>query len=132
MPIVPQVNIDCPCGFGYQHQEVDAQANRDYQCADGGIVSHRSRSRPSHVKHIQLQVINIRNRLQRVVEVSCQQSGNNPEPDEAHTYKESRLESLTEFHANAQANDREDDWHHHAGAQAYDIAKYLFHFLIDN
>ena len=66
--------------------------------------------------------------FQWVIEVSCQQSSNNTQAYETHAYEESRLQCLTEFHANTQADDGKDDWHHHTRTQANDIAKYLFHF----
>ena len=73
-------------------------------------------------------MIDVGDCLQRVIEVGCQQSRHHTQAHETHTYEESRLQSLSEFHADTQADDREDDWHHHARSQAYDIAKYLFHY----
>ena len=128
MPVVPEVDVYRTGGLGNQHQEVDTQADWDNQGTHRSIISYGSSCRPPHIKHIQLQVIDVGDSLQRVIEVGSQQSCHHTQSHETHTYEESRLQSLSEFHANAQSDDREDDRHHHARTQTNDIAKYLFHY----
>ena len=73
-------------------------------------------------------MVDVRNSLQWVVEVGSQQCSYHAQAYETHAYEESRLQSLSEFHANTQTDDREDDRHHHARTETDNIAKYLFHF----
>ena len=57
VPIVPKVDVHRACGLGDQHQQVDAQTDGDNQSSNGCIIGHRRGGRPSHVEHLQLEVI---------------------------------------------------------------------------
>ena len=57
VPIVPQVDVDCTCGFGDEHQEIYAQTDGDDEGSNGSVISHSSCSRPTHVEHAELQVV---------------------------------------------------------------------------
>ena len=54
MPVVPEVDVHRTGGLGYQHQEVDSQADWDNQGTHRCVISHGSGCRPTHVKHVQL------------------------------------------------------------------------------
>ena len=54
VPVVPKIDVHRTGGFGYQHQEVDTQADWDNQSTHCCIISYGSCCRPTHVKHVQL------------------------------------------------------------------------------
>ena len=112
VPIVPQVDVHRACGFRQHHQEVHTQTNRYDQCADGGVVSHGSSCRPSHVEDAELQVVDLRDVFQRAVEVSRQQCRDDAEANETDAYIKTALQRLSELQADAQADDSEQDRHH--------------------
>ena len=68
MPVVPQVDVDRACEAGEQQQEVDAEANRDDECSDGGVVCHGCRSRPSHVEYFEFEVVDLHYLFERRTE----------------------------------------------------------------
>ena len=73
MPVVPQVNINGSRELENQHQQIDAQTDGDNQRSYGSTVGHSCRSRPTHVKHLQLQVVKLRDGFQGAVEVGSEQ-----------------------------------------------------------
>ena len=127
MPVVPKVNVNRARGLGNQHNKVNEQTHRNDKCSYCRIVSHRSGSRPSHVKHAEVKAEDVLNSLQRVFKVVGQQRRNNAEAYKADTHKKARLKCLAEFHADAQTYYRKNNRHHNRGSEAYDIAEYLFH-----
>ena len=73
MPVVPKVDIDSTCGLGDEHEEVYAKTDGDDERTDSGVVSHSGSSRPTHVKHVELQMIDFGDALERIVEVGGEQ-----------------------------------------------------------
>ena len=129
MPIVPKVYIHRACGLGDEHKEVDTKTDWDDKSTDCRIVSHGSCCRPTHIKDIELQMIQVGDTFQRVIEVCGEQSCHNTKTNESYSYKESRLESLSEFHAYTKSDNGEDDRHHHTCTQTDNVTEYLFHFV---
>ena len=73
MPVVPQVDIDGTCGLRNDHEEIDAEADRNDECAYGSVVSDRGCSGPTHVEDAQVEREDVLNGLQRVLEVVGQE-----------------------------------------------------------
>ena len=59
VPVVPQVDVHCTCTFCNKQQEIHTQTNGDDQCAHSCIISHCRSSGPTHIKHTELQVIEL-------------------------------------------------------------------------
>ena len=57
MPVVPKVDVDSAGCFGKQHQQVNAQTNRDNKSTDRGVVGNCCCRRPSHVENSQFQSV---------------------------------------------------------------------------
>ena len=57
MPIVPEVDVHRACSFCKQHQQVYTQANGDNEHTHGRVVSHGCCGWPSHIKHLEVEVI---------------------------------------------------------------------------
>ena len=104
----PKVDIDSTCGLGDEHEEVHAKTDGDDERTYSGVVSHSGSSRPTHVKHVELQMIDFGDALERIVEVGGKQCCNYSQTNEAHTDIKSRLECLAELHADAKTDDGEE------------------------
>ena len=115
MPVVPQVDIDRAGTLGNDQQEIDAETDGDDECSDCGIISHSGGSGPSHVKDLELEVIEFADSTQWTTEIGGEQGGDNAQANETHADIEAGLERLTEFHADAKADNREENRHHDAG-----------------
>ena len=113
VPVVPQVDVERACRFRQEHEHIDAQTDRNDERSHCSVVGNRSSSRPAHVENIELEVIEIADGFQRIVEVGGQQRRDHAQAHETDTHIESRFEGLTELHADAEADHREDDRHHH-------------------
>ena len=127
MPVVPQVDID---RFGrprQQHQQVNAQTNRDNQRAYRSIVGYTGGRGPSHIENLELQIINIDNAVQSRAEGGGQQSGHDGEADETDADQQSAFEGFPELDTDADPEDRKNDRHHHWCSQSDDITEYFFH-----
>ena len=57
VPVVPQVDIHCARAFCDKQQEVHTQTDGDDQCAHRRVIGHCRSSRPTHVEHAELQVV---------------------------------------------------------------------------
>ena len=112
VPVVPQVDVERACRFRQEHEHIDAQTDRNDKRAHRCVVGNRRSSRPAHVEDVELEVIEIADRFQRIVEVGGQQSRDDTQAHKADTHIESRFKGLAELHANAEADHREDDRHH--------------------
>ena len=121
VPVVPKVDVDGACGLGYHHQEVDAQANRNDQRTHCRVVGHGGSSRPSHIKHAEVETEDILYGLQRIFKVVGKQCRNDTQADKAHAHEKTGFQSLSKLHADAQTNDGEDDWHHHRSTHLNDV-----------
>ena len=121
MPVVPQVDVDRAGRLGDEHEQVDTEADGDYERAHGGVVGHGCGCGPAHVEHLELEVIDIDHLVERRAECRGEQGGDDGEADEADTHLEARLERLAELDAYAEAENGEDDGHHHRGPQADDV-----------
>ena len=127
MPVVPQVDIHSTSAFSYKQQKVDTQQDWDNQGTHSRVVSHSSSGRPPHIKHLKRPLIEVGDVFQRSGEIVCEQLGDHIESHETDTHIESALESLTEFHSDAQTDNGKQDWHHDRSAQTDNIGKNLFH-----
>ena len=127
MPIVPEVDVYCPCGLCQEHEYVDSQTDRDNERTYRGVICHGSGRRPSHVKDLELQTIDLDHLAQCRADGAGKQRCDYRKAHKADSYQESALEGLAEFDTDADAEDGEDDRHHHRGAQTDDITEYLFH-----
>ena len=132
MPVVPQVDVHRAGTLRDEEQEVDAQTDGDDQRADGGVIGHGGGSRPAHVEHAELQVVEFADGRQRTAEVVGQQGRHDAQTHETDTHIEARLQRLAERHAYAEADDGKEDRHHHRCAQTDNVTEYLFHCLIVN
>ena len=130
VPVVPKVDIDSTCGLGDEHEEVDAKTDWDDERTYSGVVSHSGSSRPTHVKHVELQMIDFGDALERIVEVGGKQCCNYSQTNEAHTDIKTRLECLAELHADAKTNDGEEYRHHHRSAKTDYVTKNLIHLFL--
>ena len=92
VPVVPQVDVDRTCTFGYEQQEVHTQTDGNDQCAYSRIVCHSCSSRPTHIEHAQLEIVKLRNLAQRTTEVVGQQGCHNTQSHETDTHVESRFQ----------------------------------------
>ena len=86
VPVVPQVDIYGTCGLGYQHQEVNPQTDGDNQRAYSRVIGHSCSSRPTHIEHAKLQIIQTRNLRKRATEVISQQGCYNAQTYKSHTH----------------------------------------------
>ena len=123
MPVVPQVDIDRARGLRDDHEEIDAEADRDDESAYGGVVSDRGSSGPAHVEDTEVEREDVLNGLQRVFEVIGQKGCDDTEADEADADIKARLQSLAKLHADAEADDGEDDRHHHRCTKLNDVVE---------
>ena len=127
MPVIPQIDVHRTCTLRHEQQEIDAKTDGDDERTHSRVVSHSGSSRPSHVKHLQVEVKNLRDAVERAVEVGGQQSRDDAKPHKTDTHIESALESLAKLHANAQTDNGEQDGHHDSSAQSDNIGKNFIH-----
>ena len=113
MPVVPQVDVDRTRTFCNKHEEIHAQTDGDDQCTHSCIISYGGSSRPAHVEHAKLQVVEARDLTQRTAEIVGQQGCHDTKTHETDTHIESRFERLSELHADAKADNSKQDRHHH-------------------
>ena len=130
VPVVPQIDINSTRTFSYKQQEIHAQQDRNDERAHSRIVRHSSGSRPSHVKHLQRPVIQVRNTLQRRREIVSQQFSHHIQSNKAHTNEKTAFQGLAKLHANTQSDNGKQDRHHYGSTKTDNISKYLFHKLV--
>ena len=130
VPVVPKVDIDSTCGLGDEHEEVYAKTDGDDERADSGVVSHSGCSRPTHVKHVELQMIYLGDALERIVEVGGEQCCDNSQTDESYTDIKTRLEGLAELHADAKTDDGKQYRHHHRSTKTNYVTENLIHLIL--
>ena len=104
VPVVPKVDVDRTRTFGNKQQEVYAQTDGDDQRTHSRVISDSGGSRPAHVEHAELQVVKTRDLTQRTAEVVRQQGRHDAKANETDTHIKTRLERLSELHADAQSD----------------------------
>ena len=127
MPVVPEVDVDGTSATDKEEQEIDAEADGDYERADESIVGHGGSGWPTHVEDLEFETIDLGNLREGGAKAASEEGGDDAEADETDADVETALESLREIDADADAEDGEDDRHHHGGAEADDIRENSFH-----
>ena len=127
MPIVPKVDVHGACATKQQKHQVHTQAHRDNERTNEGVVGNRSRSRPAHVENSQFKVVDFYHFRQRRRHRVNQQRGDDTQTYETDTYQQAALQRFRKRNLDADAQNREDDWHHHGSAQSNNVTKNCFH-----
>ena len=130
VPIVPKVDVDGLGGFGQQHKDVDAQTYRNDERADGRVVRHGSCGGPSHVENLEAKPVDFGHFLQRVAQTARQQCGDHRKPYESDSHQKSAFQRFAELDADTNAQDGEQNGHHHGSSQPNDVTEYLFHVFL--
>ena len=89
MPIVPKVDVYRTGTFCNKKQEVHAQADGNDKRTHGCVISHGGGSRPSHIEHTELQVVESGDLTQRTTKVVRQQGRHNAKAHKTDTHVKS-------------------------------------------